>query len=123
MVYLIRVLLQLSADSRTFKQFSTINVQTKLVVLFPYDSVEYLQSLLMFFRTVRLVNILFAAICPQSDGHHVFNYMVVSDKIQVVQQYESLEQVFPEQLDFGGLPINACTSRCGFYSELDVVSG
>lgn len=106
-----------------FAQFGRINDQTKLISLFPFESTDYFKFILKFFKSVSLFNIVYIAIFVESYDYVVFNYMFISDIIQIIDHHKQLQNVFPEQIVFQGQAISACTGHTGFYSELDPVSG
>ncbi|EDS33425.1 conserved hypothetical protein [Culex quinquefasciatus] len=93
-----------------------------LVVVFPFISGNQLSTVLKLLVGVRLLDILYVAVYPDRSQYETFIYVVHSDAVQVIQ-YESLQQVFPDQTDLEGHTVNACTHHGGSYSEVDPVRG
>lgn len=97
-------------------------MHTRLVVVFPFISGNQLSTILKLLVGVRLLDILYVAVYPDRSQYETFIYVVHSDAVQVIQ-YESLQQIFPDQTDLEGHTVNACTHHGGSYSEVDPVRG
>lgn len=108
--------------SQVYNSFIIMDVNIKLLVCFEYESFEKLEELLSFFVKVRLFNVVYVAFFEGQTMFEIFNYIVFRNKLNVFKRYESVKQAYPEQNDFVGLSITACTTEIGMYSYLDPIT-
>lgn len=69
------------------------------------------------------MKVLFITVYADSYKYDMFRFYIFRSAYQIIQRYESLNQIFPEEIDLEGKILSACTHHNPIYSEFDATTG